>query len=94
MHIAIVLLYAGSAVLPVLGLYRILYRAKADARKLKAAPHRGDGVSIGQLSTINAMMVRDVLSHPLAIWWDFALVGGGLVAGAAASIWSYLATIS
>ncbi len=86
-------LFALSAVLPIAGFGRLLLRSHRVVRELErmVAERGASHYTIGDL---NRDMPDDVREPARAerrdLVWDICLVGVGLVAGAAASIWSLL----
>lgn len=86
----IVLLYVAAAVLPLIGFGRVLVRLNGEIqeRRRRIAERGHDELTyddvdreVGKLMTATLAARRDVIA-------DIVFVGLGLVAGAAASIWS------
>ncbi|MDD7943519.1 hypothetical protein PUW79_02625 [Microbacterium sp. NE2HP2] len=84
----LVALYVLSAVLPIIGFGRLLWRAQRDlneARRLSA--ERGSpGYTFDEFDAAWGDRVAAPLATRNALVWDISLVGVGLLAGAAASI--------
>lgn len=89
MQAVVVVLITASALLPLSGLFG-LYRS---------ARERVDRLSAGQVSsnpdtqkwpvtTFINELAEDVKYQPRRVLWDFALIGGGVICGAVAGIWS------
>ncbi|WP_345434834.1 hypothetical protein [Microbacterium gilvum] len=90
MRTLVVALYAVSAVLPLLGIARLFVLARREAGPvLQAKPTKdGKGISYDESEKALPAIVNAVRHRPRAILWDFAFIGSGVLAGAAASIWS------
>lgn len=86
----VVVLYVMAAALPLLGLGRLFFLARREARPVTQAqaPKSGSGVSYGQVQAAMPAMVEAVMRRPQAVVWDFGFIGAGVVCGAVASIWS------
>ena len=90
MHAMIVVLYVLSATLPVAGFGRLLSRAqrnvKAQARRIdeKGSPD----LTWDDMDELGSRFAESVIRERNDLLWDVALVGAGLTAGAAASIWA------
>lgn len=89
MQAAVVVLYSASVLLPLAGLWG-LYRASKErlvrlARgKAPKTVARDDWVFNDYLDVLS----EDIINGPSRIRGDFLLIGGGVVCGAAAGIWS------
>jgi hypothetical protein len=87
----IIALYIVSAILPLVGLGRLLVTALREARAVRDAPQRADGaLSIGQHTAALGPTVNTILQRPRGVVIDFATIGAGLVLGCVASIMSLL----
>lgn len=84
-------LFVMSAVLPIIGFARLLWRAQRGLNRAQAkVDERGHSdILWGDVGEANAGDIRGpYLQERNDLIWDIALVGAGLTAGAAASIWS------
>lgn len=84
----IVLLYGAGAVMPIVGLVGLYRKARAEAVRfdegLEGAPDDSWQALIATLPTT----VSAIRRRPAAVVLDLALIGGGVAASTAASIWS------
>ncbi|WP_066587803.1 hypothetical protein [Cellulomonas timonensis] len=86
----IALLYILAAILPFAGFARLLTRAENDLRKASALvdERRSTSATYDDFNEQYADIRRPFARLRDDLVWDISLVGGGLAAGAAASIWS------
>lgn len=89
--VTVVVLYILSAVLPIAGFARLLWRVQRRIGELyRVVAERGHSASTWD--DFDAHHGRDIREpyreERRNLAWDLALVGAGLVAGAVASIWS------
>lgn len=84
----LVILYALSALLPIIGFGRLLWRAQRDLNEARrvSAELESPGYTWDEVDAAWGDRVGVPLSTRNDLIWDIALVGVGLVAGAAASI--------
>ncbi|WP_036320140.1 hypothetical protein [Microbacterium sp. B24] len=86
----LVILYALSAVLPIIGFGRLLWRAQRDLREARrvSVERESPGYTWDEVDEAWGDRVGVPLAIRNDLIWDIALVGAGLIAGAAASILS------
>lgn len=84
----IIALYVLSAVLPLLGLARLMRLAFREAQPIKEAPTSPEGVTYAQVMAAMGPTVDGMMRRPKAIAVDFATIGVGVIAGCVASIMS------
>jgi hypothetical protein len=88
-----VILFALAAILPIIGLVRLLVGAQQSLRKAKATvlePIPGLYEVDPFLALVDERAPRRETKQLI---WDLALVGAGLLAGSVASIWSLLEAV-
>jgi hypothetical protein len=84
-------LFGLSAILPILGLRSLMRRALREQHELARADASTSGeLSWGEGALILALLRERTKSGPREVIRDFLLIGGGVVAGAVAAIWSVL----
>lgn len=85
----IVGLYLVAAVLPLAGLTGLLRESKRVVRRLSGSQDPR-AVDTGQWLVTDTLRVwrEATLGRPAAVKRDFLLIGGGVVLGCVASIWS------
>lgn len=76
-------LYVAAAALPIVGLVRLHRKASAEALLVA-----GKEVSYSTVDTVVRILVSQIRKRPHDVLVDFGLIGGGVVLGAVASIWS------
>lgn len=90
----VVVLYALAAVLPFIGLARVLTEAERYKRRVRAetseVPAPIEAETTEQSFDDYLVRMRQRMSKQAAssAWGDIALIGSGLACGAIASIWS------
>ncbi len=77
-------LFALAALLPIIGLARLLWRAQRAVSAAEAAETRG--FTWDEVDAMFGDRVSAPRSARASVLWDIGLVGTGLVAGAVASI--------
>lgn len=84
------LLFGVAALLPVVAFARLLWRSQgALAKTLLLVEERGSPVgTLGDHDKVWADITTRPRENRNAVVWDICLVGLGLMAGAAASVWS------
>ncbi len=89
-EICITLLYGLSGVLPLIGFYRLLRSTRRWKREAaRIARERGHDRLTQEDLDPGEIRLTDLPSYALnQVGWDIALVGGGVVLAAIASIWS------
>ncbi len=91
MRSVLVVMYVLSAVLPVVGFARLLFRAQRDLDAARAKIAQRGGATSATFGDLNDT-VSDISAEPRRLradlLWDIGLVGAGLALGAAAGIWS------
>lgn len=92
--VVIVIMYIGSAALPVWGLVGLYRTAVRDAETYAKAPVTGDGSAptYGQFNVLVSFLHTATKNRPRAALLDFMVIGLGVGLGAGASIWALLAT--
>ena len=84
-------LYIAAAVLPIIGFGRLLWRIQVRVRRFDRMIEER-GYSHTSYDDVQSFFTGDVRKHVWSerrdLFWDTALIGTGLVAGAVASIWS------
>lgn len=85
-----VTLIALSAVLPIVGFGRLLYRAQRSLSKANALVNERASAAptFDDFNAENDDIRKPFLRERNDLAWDISFVGLGLAAGAAASIWS------
>lgn len=88
MYPLLVVMFALSAILPIIGLVRLALGAWESLEPVRSATPLADGSngSRGQINAAAPALVSMVLGRHKAAVWDLILVGSGLVVGAIASI--------
>lgn len=84
-------LFLVAAILPLTGLVGLYVEAARQARTYSTVPAAEQGaVSWAQSGALLAAHSERVRTWKTAALRDFSLIGGGLIAGVAASIWAVI----
>lgn len=90
MQAVVVVLFTLSAALPLAGLFGLYRDARMLVRKLSAGQTdpRNPDTTQWLVTEFMGALTQEVKERPHRIASDFLLIGGGVVCGATASIWS------
>jgi hypothetical protein len=89
MQAVVVVLFAASALLPLCGLFGLYRDARRVVLELSAGQDtKNPDTGKWQVTDFMKVMTSEVKNRPANILFDFVLIGGGVVCGAVASIWS------
>lgn len=89
-HWAMIVLFVIAVLLPFIGLVGVYRFSVKEAHTYKQAEPISDGagMSFGQFDALTNSTHERMQGAPTYALRDFLLIGSGLVAGAAASIWA------